>query len=260
MRLGPQRRLDSVAARVCSALLAAGRRGGELQLLGDLAVAQVGLRQHRRAAARRSRRRRRARRAPCVGVLAPVDAAAALGRRRGGRRRPRRARRAGKRHRRRRRGRGRGRSLRSAARRRRPCVCRGVEQAREHAIDPSPVGDLVDGPDDVVERRRPASTSRIASSSASTSYLPISEAASPSAVCASCSFSTRRVSTRTSPANSSLLGVEQQRRDLRAVLLAVAVDAAVALLDADQAPRDVEVDRARGTARAGSRPRRRRRR
>ena len=36
--------------------------------------------------------------------------------------------------------------------------------------------------------------------------------------------------------------VEQQRRDLRRVPLLVAVDAAVALLDPDQAPRDVEVD------------------
>ena len=45
-----------------------------------------------------------------------------------------------------------------------------------------------------------------------------------------------------SPAKRSRRRVEQQRGDPRAVLLAVAVDAAVALLDADQAPRDVEVD------------------
>ena len=38
------------------------------------------------------------------------------------------------------------------------------------------------------------------------------------------------------------LGVEQQRRDLRRVPLAVSVDAAVALLDPDQGPRDVVVD------------------
>ena len=38
------------------------------------------------------------------------------------------------------------------------------------------------------------------------------------------------------------VGVEQQRGDLRRVPLAVPVDAPVALLDPDQAPRDVEVD------------------
>ena len=37
-------------------------------------------------------------------------------------------------------------------------------------------------------------------------------------------------------------GVEQEGGDLRGLLLAVAVDAAVALLDADEAPRDVVVD------------------
>ncbi len=49
------------------------------------------------------------------------------------------------------------------------------------------------------------------------------------------------MSTRRSPEN--VVGrLEEQGRDLRRVLLAVAVDAAVALLDADERPRDVEVD------------------
>ena len=88
----------------------------------------------------------------------------------------------------------------------------------------------------------PARTLRISSSSWPTSYLPMSEATSPSAVWASCSFSIRRLSTRRSPENVSVSGFQQQRGDLRRVPLAVAVDAAVALLDPDQAPRDVEVD------------------
>ena len=52
----------------------------------------------------------------------------------------------------------------------------------------------------------------------------------------------RRRSTRRSPENASVVGAEQQGGDLRRVPLPVAVDAAVALLDPDQAPRDVEVD------------------
>ena len=95
---------------------------------------------------------------------------------------------------------------------------------------------------DVVQVAFPARTLRISSSSASTSYLPISDATSPSAVCASCSFSMRRLSTRRSPENASVVGVEQQGRDLRRVPLPVPVDAAVALLDPDQGPRDVVVD------------------
>ena len=87
-----------------------------------------------------------------------------------------------------------------------------------------------------------ASTSRIAFSSSVTPYLPISEATSPSAVCASFSRSSSRESTRRSPENSRVGRFEDQRRDQRRVLLPVAVDAAVALLDADEAPRDVVVD------------------
>ena len=50
------------------------------------------------------------------------------------------------------------------------------------------------------------------------------------------------VRTRRSPEKRASVRFEEQRGDLRCVLLAVAVDAAVALLDADERPRDVEVD------------------
>ena len=176
---------------------------------------------------------------PCGGVLAPADPACGDGRARASSKAASRASR---------------RNVRSAsgtapwpsARRARAVGAASLRRwpdAREQAGDAVlAVGHLVDAPDDVVEVAFPASTSRISSSSALTSYLPISEATSPSAVCASCSFSISRCSTRMSPANASVGRVEEQRGDLRRVLLPVAVDAAVALLDADQAPRDVVVD------------------
>ena len=83
--------------------------------------------------------------------------------------------------------------------------------------------------------RWPARTLRISSSSALTSYLPMREATSPRAVCASCSFSSRLLRTRRSPENVGCDGSSRSVVISRRVLLAVAVDAAVALLDADQA-------------------------
>ena len=81
-----------------------------------------------------------------------------------------------------------------------------------------------------------------ASSSPLTSYLPISEATSPSARCASFSL-LDQPGQHPQVAGEPLAGrVEQQRGDPRRVLLPVPVDAAVALLDPDQAPRDVVVD------------------
>ena len=91
-------------------------------------------------------------------------------------------------------------------------------------------------------RACPARTLRISFSSASTSNLPIREAASPRAVCASCSFSSSRVRTRRSPEKVSWLGSSRRVVICGRVPLAVAVDATVALLDADERPGDVEVD------------------
>ena len=55
-----------------------------------------------------------------------------------------------------------------------------------------------------------------------------------------------------------VVGLEQEGPDLGRVTLAVAVDPSVALIDADDAPRKIEVDRGDGRPCGGSRPRKRR--
>ena len=87
-------------------------------------------------------------------------------------------------------------------------------------------------------RRRSA----MASSSSVGECSPSSDDDSPKAWWAACSRSSSRDRIRMSPVQSGLVRAEDQRAHVGRLALAVAVDAAVALLDRDQRPGKVEVD------------------